>query len=666
MTNIVPSDLVSQIKDDYLAYSMAVLVGRAIPDLYDGLKPVQRRVLQTMIEEGITPDKRYVKCARVTGLTMGYLHPHSGAYGALVNMATPWNNNVPWIDGHGNFGSSVDGPAAERYTECKLRPSAVDLLLQNRSEWETRPNYDGSRDEAVRFNSAVPTVLLNGDSGIAVGFATKLAPHSLRDIIEAVKVGCRFNWTDAEKGKNEEKARQTLIPDFPTGCDIVNDDALTEYTKTGSGGIRVRAKVEITQTEKIRGKTKGKLSFTNLPPGTNPEKLGEQIKDALDKGRLDGISEIVDESDLSGDRLTVITKPGVETGLLSKQLYAYTDLDTRYSAKTLVIDGVKPVELSPLEVCQRWFGWRMDVLERVFIAERDTAECRLEVVNGLIKAIGKIDAVIKVIRAAKTPKEALIELVSNRSLKFTSDQARAILEMKLRQLTNLDATDLETEKEQIEERLVYLHDVISEPTSRAVYIYKELETLGKRHGEKRRCQLIDVPTAITVEKTSTRESAPAKPRFIKVDTKKGTVEQAKGPRGALILEKTDKLIAILENGTLKKLPANFKGAIGAEYSPVILAKKESDVVTRKYLLVFTLDDQLKALAVDGADLCRVTSKGKSILPEGASLAYFGEGSYTVPWVSNRKKKVELFPTSTKQGKPGGKGIKVASIADLTL
>jgi hypothetical protein len=153
---------------------------------------------------------------------------------------------------------------------------------------------------------------------------------------------------------------------------------------------------------------------------------------------------------------------------------------------------------------------------------------------------------------------------------------------------------------------------------------------------------------------------------LQVDSKKGVITQAKGPRGAILLEKTDKLIAILENGTLKKLPANFKGAIGESYSPVILAKKESDVATRKYLLVFTLDDQLKALAIDGADLCRVTSKGKSILPEGATLAYFGEGSYTVPWASPRKKKVELFPVSTKQGKPGGKGTKVASVTDLSL
>jgi hypothetical protein len=193
---------------------------------------------------------------------------------------------------------------------------------------------------------------------------------------------------------------------------------------------------------------------------------------------------------------------------------------------------------------------------------------------------------------------------------------------------------------------------------------KEIKAIGVRYGEKRRSELIDPPESLAVEKGSQRQAAPAKPRFLKVDNKKGIIEQAKGPRGALILEKTDKLITILENGTLKKLPPNFKGPITDSYSSVVLAKKETDVANRKYLLVFTLEDQLKALAIDGADLCKVTSKGKSILPEGATLAYFGEGSYTVPWVSPRKKKVELFPVSTKQGKPGGKGIKVANLSEI--
>jgi DNA gyrase subunit A len=642
------TNLTSQLKDDYLAYSMAVLVGRAIPSLTDGMKPVQRRILAAMRNLGLKPDGRYMKSARVEGEVMGKFHPHGSSYGAMVTLAAPWNNNLPLIDGHGNWGSSVDPAASSRYTECKLSPFSWDCLLDDAETWQTAANYDGTLQEPIELNVKIPTVLLNGQDGIGVGFATKIAPHSLRDICDSV-----INETP-------------LTPSFPTLCDIVNDEGLSEYRKTGSGAIRCRARVELGTQARARGKDRTTLTFTNLPPGCNPEKLGEQIKSELEKGRLDNIAEVIDESDRSGDRVTVVAKPGADVTLVQRQLYAYTDLDTKYSAKTLVIENLKPVELSPNQLIARWKTWRLDVLERKFTHERDLKETRLEVVTGLLKAIDRIDLVIKTIRAASSPKEALIELVSNRSLKFTSEQARAILEMRLRSLTNLDSDELLAEKDELEKRLETLKDLIANEKTRKAYMVAEIKKIGVRYGEARRSEIIDPPETLRVEKGSTRVVSPAKPKFLQVDTKKGIISQAKGPRGAILLEKTDKLIAILENGTLKKLPANFKGAIGDEYSQVVLAKKEADVATRKYLLVFTLEDQLKALAIDGADLCRVTSKGKSILPEGASLAYFGEGSYTVPWVSTRKKKVELFPVNTKPGKPGAKGIKVANLDEVTL
>jgi hypothetical protein len=306
----------------------------------------------------------------------------------------------------------------------------------------------------------------------------------------------------------------------------------------------------------------------------------------------------------------------------------------------------------------------MDCLSRKFTHERDLKEERHEVVVGLLKAIDKIDLVIKTIRAASSPKEALIELVGNRTLKFTSSQARAILEMRLRSLTNLDSDELLAEKTELEQRLETLKDLIANEKTRKGYMVKEIKAIGVRYGETRRSQIIDPPETLRVEKGTNRPVATTKPKFLQIDTKKGIISPAKGPRGAILLERTDKLIAILENGTLKKLPANFKGAIGAEYSPVILAKKETDVADRKYLLVFILGDQLKALAIDGSDLCRATSKGKSVLPEGATMVHFGEGSYSVPWVSPRKKKVELFPVTTKAGKPGAKGVKIAQVADI--
>jgi DNA gyrase subunit A len=650
-------------KGDYLDYSMAVLLGRAIPDLYDGLKPAARRILQTMIEEGLVPDKKFVKCARVTGLTLAYYHPQGSCYGTLVNMATEWNNNVPWVNGHGNFGSSVDGPAAERYTEAKLRPSAVDILLQDRITWDTRPNYDGSRKEAVRFNSALPSILLNGDAGIAVGFATTLAPHNLRDIVKATVL--------IAKG-NVKKARELLLPDFPTGCDVIQDEQLLNYSQTGSGSIRCRARYEVsTQKREGRAKDRGMVTFTNLPPRVEPEKVGNQIKDALDKGRIDGIAEVIDESDLTGDRVSIIAKPGVDAEQLAQQLFAVTDLDTKYSAKTLVIDGTRPVELSPVAICERWFEWRLGRLEIKFTHELDLTEARLELVRGFLKAIDKIDAVIKIIRSSASPKEALTELVTNRTLKFTGDQARAILEMKLRALTNLDTEELLAEQTELDARRLTLIDLVKDRDARSTWALEQMEELAKRHGECRRSTLVEFTPAlakVTTTGATKRNLTPQapKPRFLKIDLKRGVVEKAVGPRGATILDAKDKLIVLNENGFFRKVPATFKGPIADSFVPLLLAKKEAEVALRKYLCVFKLEGVLKAVVFEGEALCKVTSAGKQALPVGAELVHFGEGEFTLNFVSTRKKPVQVSLGNTKVGKPGAKGIKLANLDEVKL
>jgi DNA gyrase subunit A len=643
----ITTDLKQQVESDYLSYSMAVLIGRAIPSLTDGLKPAQRRVLTAMKWLGLRPDGRYMKSARVEGETMGKLHPHGGAYGVMVTLAAPWNNNLPLIDGQGNWGSSVDGAAAPRYTECKLTPFAWDCLLADSETWRTAPNYDGSLQEPLELNAKVPTVLLNGQDGIGVGFATKIPPHNLRDICDAITKG------------------SPLVPSFPTGCDVIRDDGLEAYTNTGIGSIRLRAKCEVAE-EGTGRKAKTVLSFTNLPQGTNPEKIGQQIKEALDKGNINGISAVSDQSDLTGDRLDVTLKAGADVNLLTRQLYHYSDLDTKYSARLLVVDGVKPVELSPSELLAKWQTWRLARLGVRFQHELDAAESRLEIVRGYLKAIDKIDAVIKIIRAAQSPKEALIELVSNRALKFTADQARAILEMRLRALTNLDSEELATEEGSLKKRITELEVLIRDEKARNGYMVKEIKEIGTRYGEKRRSALIDPPEGLVVERGSSRQAAPvARPRFVKIDMKRGVAEQVKGPRGAIILEKTDKLITLTEDGTIKKLPPNYKGPLGMGLSPVLLAKKETDVAQRKYLVVFALEGALKAMTVVGSDLCKVTSKGKNLLPAGSELRYFGEGAYAITWISARKKALSLDLT-TKPGKPGGKGIKVATLAEVSL
>jgi len=646
--NITNVNLPQQVQSDYLEYSIATL-SRAIPDIFDGLIPARRRVLQTMLEESLLPTKPYVKCARTTGLTSAFYHPHGSCYGSLINMATSWNNTIPWIDCHGNVGSTVDPPAAERYVENRLTTAALEILLQDRETWVTRPSYDGSRQEAVHLNSRVPAVLLNGTEGISVGYSTKIPQHGLRDICEAVISG------------------ETLYPDFPTGCQIVKDEGLAEYIKTGAGTLRTRALMEVGVQEKSgRAKERATLTFTSLPPNTNPEKIGQQIKDGLEKGRYEGVSEVVDLSDLSGDRIQVVAKPGVDANTLAKHLWHYTDLESTYSARNLCLVGARPTELPSSEIVAAWKAWRLDRLCVQFQHERDLKEQRLEVVMGFLKAIDKIDAVIKIIRAAKTPKDALVELVSNRTMKFTSDQARAILDMRLRSLTNLDTEELTTEKTELEKRLATLTGLIESEAKRSKYMLDEVKKIGVRYGESRRSQLISVPESLTVAaKTGGVKVASApKPRFLSIETKKGVISQAKGPRGALVVDAKEKVILMVEDGTIKKVAATFKGPVSDQgYSPIVLAKREADVATRRYLCVFDLEGQRKAMVLSGTDLVKTTSKGKQYLPEGATLVHFGEGPYTVKWVSTRKKDTKLDLT-TKAGRPGGKGVKVANIIDL--
>ena len=650
MENLLSTDLARQVQDDYLEYSLSVLVGRAIPSLTDGCKPIHRRILTAMKWLGLRPDGRYMKSARVEGEVMGKLSPHGSAYGSMVTLGAPWNNNLPLIDAQGNWGSSVDNAASSRYTEAKLSAFAWEALLDDSDIWKTMDNYDGSLQEPVELNVKIPLLLLNGHEGIGVGFATKIPSHNLADICDSVLNNTPLN------------------PDFATGCDIVSDTGLAQYRLTGSGPIRCRAKVSTGLIEKTgKAKERSTLTFECLPPQTNPEKIGQQIKDALDKGQLSNITEVTDESDRTGDRITVVTKPGADIALIQQQLYQYTDLDTKYSAKMLVIDNLKPCELSTAEVISRWKTWRLAVLERKFITEKDSKEFRLEIVSGLLKAIDKLDLVIKVIRASASPKEALIELVGNRNLKFTAEQARAILEMKLRSLTNLDSEELTTESAELVARLETLKVLIQSEPARSKYMLAEIKQISKKFGEPRRSQLIDIPEGFATQNEPGQPRTPSvpKPRYIKVDTDKGILSKAPGPRGALVLQSTDKLITLTADGTLKKLPSNYTGTLSTSYSRVLLAKPESDVTTRKYLLVFTHNGALKAMVITGENLTKVTSKGKPILPEGTTILHFSEKPYVVHWVSGRKKPLTLDLTF-KPGKPGGVGIKVGALTDVQL
>jgi DNA gyrase subunit A len=681
MTNTININLAQQVQDDYLAYSLSVIVGRAFPRYTDGCKTISRRIMTAMRWLNLKPEGGYMKSARVEGEVMGKLSPHGGSYSSIVTLAASWNNMVPLVDGHGNWGSSTDQSASSRYTGCKLSPFAWDCLLDDSDTWETTPNYDGSLQEPVELNVKIPYVLLNGQEGIGVGYACKIASHNLRSIIEATKLVCKDAVTEKAYAENLRKARKILLPDFPTGTQIVQDEQLDAYTRTGIGGIRCVACVE-SGIQKRGGKSRDRstLTFTCLPPGTNPEKLGEQIKSELEKGRIEGIAEITDESDISGDRLVVVTKSGSDINLVKQLLYTYTDLDCKYSAKTLVIDGFKPVELSPVQIIQRWVQWRLGRLDVKFEHELEAKNKRLHIVGGLLKAIDRMDLVIKRIRAANGKSEAKQSLMSA-PLKFTEQQADAILEMRLRQLTCLDFDLMSCEKNELLADINRLESLVGDKadnvSARKSYMLEELARINKQYGVPRRSPLIDVPVAVGVRPKVDNAGSPpptttpsgttpiAKPRFLKIDMKKGVVEQSKGPKGCLAMGSTDKLIIMCEDGMLKKVPASYKGVISNGYSPVVLARPESYVSGRKYLAVFMVGGQLRAMALDGETLCRTTSTGKQWLPEGATLTYFGENPFTVEWVSTKKKPTKI-DLSVKLGKPGAKGAKIANLNEIKL
>jgi len=363
--------------------------------------------------------------------------------------------------------------------------------------------------------------------------------------------------------------------------------------------------------------------------------------------------------------LVVVLKPKVKAVDVIPYLYQYTDLQSTFSSRSLFIDGTKPVELAPYQVVESWLKWRLGRLVVKFTSEKTKLESRLHIIDGLIKALDAIDLVISIIRAAKDKTEAKTKLMTNRSLKLSADQAEAVLDMRLRQLTSLDNEELQNEKKVKSDRVGVLTILIDNEDERKSYIVNEVKEIGKKFGFSRKSSLIDVQeTAMAGPQRTANVNAAPKMRFMKIDATKGIVEQLKKPRGAnLVLEK-EKVVFITSNGMFKKVPPTFKGPLYEGPTEIISRGTESEITSRQYLVVFELGTQLKAMSLSGEDLCKTTTKGKSFLPADAKLVYMGEDSYSVSFSSKRKKPVVLTPKTVKAARPGAKGIKVCEVADL--
>jgi DNA gyrase subunit A len=659
--NLVTVSLVDEMKTAYLDYSMAVIVGRALPDLYDGLKPAQRRILTAMKWLGLKPEAKFVKSARITGETMGRLHPQGDCYGTLVNMAQWWTNNSTLVNGHGNFGSPTDPEASARYTEAKLTSYAYEALLEDSDTWETRPNYDNTLQEPIRLNVRVPHLLINGSEGIAVGMATKIPPHNLRCIAKALR---------ALAEDDVITAKNALVPDFPTACRIVKDEGLVEYLNTGVGSIRMRAHCSEEIIDYGKRSKRTALVFTNLPIHTNTEQVGDQIKEGLEKGKIAAVADVRDETDKGGVRLVVVLKAGADIPRAKAEVFHCTSLDTRFSARNLAIDNLKPVQLAPHDMLIRWAGWRDQRLLASLKAELEKRRGRLEVVQGLITAITLIDEVILQIRAAKDRADAKSRLVG---LQFTEKQADAILDMRLAQLTKLDDKQLQQEAKETQARIKEILALTSSEKKRKEYIIQEVEELAERHGNARRSEAIESPNEVAVEtikvegrKVQVAQSGP-RMRYVLVDEDKGILTQLKAPRGAkFVIPDDQKMVFVCDNGHFYKVNARHRGPLSDSPTKILLRGSTTNLPQDPIVAVWKTTEGVFANVIPWEDLLRTTSKGKRWMPEDAELLHVGTSPYELKYQSSRKKPKVLSAKTLKARPVQGKGNKVAKVEEIVV
>jgi DNA gyrase subunit A len=470
-----------EMKKSYLEYAMSVIVGRALPDVRDGLKPVQRRILYAMYEMGLEPNKPYRKSARIVGEVLGKYHPHGdvAVYEALSRMAQDFTMRYPLIDGQGNFGS-IDGdpPAAMRYTEARLTPIALEMLKDiEKNTVDFMPNFDGSGEEPVVLPSRIPNLLINGASGIAVGMATNIPPHNLTETIKACLA--LLENPDLEL---EEILKILPGPDFPTGGIVYGQEGLLNAYRTGRGIIQVRGKVRIE-----KGKDRYRLVITEIPYQVNKSQLVEKIAELGQTKRIEGILEVRDESDREGLRVVVEVKKDENPHLLLKQLYKLTPLESSYGIILLALVNGQPILLNLKQMLQLFLDHRREVVRRRSAFELEESERRAHILQGLLKALDLIDQIITLIKSSESPKEAKEGLISK--FGFSEPQAQAILDMRLQRLTGLERDKIQEEFEEISRKILRLKEILGSEKKLDEVVAQELKEILELYGDSRRTEI---------------------------------------------------------------------------------------------------------------------------------------------------------------------------------
>ena len=474
-------DLKKTMESSYIDYAMSVIASRALPDVRDGLKPVQRRVLYSMIELNNGPDKPHRKCARIVGDTMGKYHPHgdSSIYGALVNMAQPWSTRYPLVDGHGNFGSmDGDGAAAMRYTEARLSKISMAMMEDiNKDTVDFMPNFDETEKEPVVLPSRFPNLLVNGTTGIAVGMATNIPPHNLREVISAV-----VKMIDNQIAEDRDTTMEEILdivkgPDFPTGGMILGHSGIDQAYRTGRGKIRVRA---VTNIEPMAN-GKNQIIVTELPYMVNKARLIEKIADLVRDKKINGITDLRDESSREGMRICIELRRDVNPNVVLNLLYKHTQLQDTFGVIMLALVHNEPKILNLHDMLQYYLDHQKDVVTRRTKFELNKAEERAHILEGLLIALDHIDEVIQIIRNSENVSAAKARLMERFAL--SDAQAQAIVDMRLRALTGLERSKLEAEYKELQERIAELKAILADEKRLLTVIKEEISAISEKYGD---------------------------------------------------------------------------------------------------------------------------------------------------------------------------------------
>jgi len=586
--SLVPVDIEAEMKKSYLAYSMSVIVGRALPDVRDGLKPVHRRILFAMHEMSLTSTKPYRKCAKIVGEVLGKFHPHGDTpvYDALVRMAQGFNMRYPLVDGQGNFGS-IDGdpPAAMRYTEARLARISEELLADIEKETvDSTPNFDETEQEPVVLPTRIPNLLVNGASGIAVGMATNIPPHNLKEVVEAAVL-----LLEKPEASFKELFKLVPGPDLPTGGYITGREGIEQAYKTGRGSFTMRAKASIEKA----GKDRESIVVTEIPYQVNKSRLIERIADLVQNKKIDGISDVRDESDREGMRIVIEIKRGEESQLVLNHLFKLTQMQESFGMILLAITGGQPREMGLVELLRLFLDHRRDVVLRRTRFDLRKAEEREHILLGFKKALDVLDELIKLIRRSKSPKEAKDGLMERWD--FSDRQAQAILDLQLHRLTQLEREKILEELKQIQARIAELKEILASEKKLKQVIATELRDVQKTYGDERRTQIVDAVEEIKVED---------------------------------LIADVDMAITISHAGYIKRTPVDVyrhqsrggKGRIGARTREEDFVEHLFIASAHSYILLFSSKGRVYWLKVYEIPEAAAATRGKAI----ASLVKFQE------------------------------------------